>query len=362
LHSKYIRQPSLCTTFGEIDHMKQAAPSANRHSALLAERLVRYSELRPCTTAFIDTRTPGSAEKENFTIIGPGVAENPDQHVHIDIPHGFNIGGARQPPGCVNSQHSHETAEVFVIHSGTWAFYLGPNREDGKVTLGPGDTISIPVHVFRGFENVGSEVGYMFAVLGGDNPGHVTWSPYVFDNAKEYGLILLDDGSLVDTRKGETVPAGKRAMPATTDTDVAALRRLKANEMGDCVVTRAELQPTEHRALPQLREFPIIGASGDAEGIAAGKMGWSHGFQLRHVCVDPGTATSQHQRHEEEVILMQTGVLSVELPEGNIELHAGDVFTVPIESPRVFANKGNATAEAYIVRGGDQPRPPTMIT
>jgi hypothetical protein len=79
-------------------------------------RLVRYRDLRPCTTAFIDTRTPGSERKENFTIIGPGVAENPDQHVHIDLPHGFNIGGARQPPGCVNSQHSHETAEVFVIH------------------------------------------------------------------------------------------------------------------------------------------------------------------------------------------------------------------------------------------------------
>ena len=181
--------------------MDHATSSASRQSSLLAERLVRYDELRPCTTAFIDTRTPGSAEKENFTIIGPGVAESPDQHVHIDIPHGFNIGGARQPPGCVNSQHSHETAEVFVIHTGTWAFYLGPEREDGKVILHPGDTISIPVHVFRGFENVGDDVGYMFAVLGGDDPGHVTWSPYVFDNAKEYGLILLEDGSLVDTTK-----------------------------------------------------------------------------------------------------------------------------------------------------------------
>ena len=60
----------------------------------MERRLVRFNELRPCTTAFIDTRTPGN-QKENFTIIGPGVAENPDQYVHIDIPHGFNIGGVR---------------------------------------------------------------------------------------------------------------------------------------------------------------------------------------------------------------------------------------------------------------------------
>ena len=63
--------------------------------------IVRYGDLRPCKTAFIDAHTPGSDQKENFTIIGPGVSENPDQHVHIAEPHGFNIGGARQPPGCV---------------------------------------------------------------------------------------------------------------------------------------------------------------------------------------------------------------------------------------------------------------------
>ena len=40
-------------------------------SAALRARLVRYGELRPCTNAFIDFRSPGSDRKENFTIIGP---------------------------------------------------------------------------------------------------------------------------------------------------------------------------------------------------------------------------------------------------------------------------------------------------
>ena len=89
------------------------------------------------------------------------------------------------------------------MHSGRWAFLLGPNKEDGEVILNPGDTISIPVHIFRGFKNIGEDEGFLFAVLGGDDPGHVTWAPHVFDNAKEYGLILLEDGSLVDTTNGE---------------------------------------------------------------------------------------------------------------------------------------------------------------
>ena len=88
-------------------------------------RIVRYGDLKPCKTAFIDAHTPGSDQKENFTIIGGGVSESPDQHVHIALPHGFNIGAAGQPPKCRNSLHSHRTAEVFFVLSGALAFFLG---------------------------------------------------------------------------------------------------------------------------------------------------------------------------------------------------------------------------------------------
>lgn len=341
--------------------MAEAAQSAERHAALLAERLVRYADLKPCTTAFIDTRTPGSAEKENFTIIGPGVAESPDQYVHIEIPHGFNIGGARQPPDCVNSQHSHETAEVFVVHSGTWAFTLGPNKEDGEVVLQPGDTISIPVHVFRGFRNVGENKGFLFAVLGGDDPGHVTWAPYVFESAREFGLVLLDDGSLVDTTRGETIPEGKKAMSPTTEEDVARLDRLTAEQMTDCVISHRELDGMTSTILPDLREFPIIGEASPGEGLGAGRMAWRHGFHVRNVRLDPGRDTARHVRQEEEVILMHRGRLSVGLPDGAVELGPGDVLTIPIGMPRRFANHGDSVAEAYVVRGGDAPEPPTLV-
>jgi len=72
-------------------------------------QIVRFNELKPCKTAFIDAHTPGSDQKDNFTIIGPGVSESPDQHVHISETPGFNIGAAGQPPKCSNSLHSHTT-------------------------------------------------------------------------------------------------------------------------------------------------------------------------------------------------------------------------------------------------------------
>ena len=54
----------------------------------IESRIIRYGELIPCKTAFIDAHTPGSDQKENFTIIGAGVSESPDQHVHLALPHG----------------------------------------------------------------------------------------------------------------------------------------------------------------------------------------------------------------------------------------------------------------------------------
>ncbi len=340
--------------------MFQSMSSESRHLALLAERMVRYRDLRPCTTAFIDTRTPGSTEKENFTIIGPGVAENPDQYVHIDIPHGFNVGGARQPPGCVNSQHSHETAEVFIVHSGQWAFYTGVDCEDGEVTVGPGDTISIPIHVFRGFKNVGDDVGYLFAVLGGDDPGMVTWAPYVFDQAREHGLILLEDGSLVDTALGEKIPESKSAMRPTSEEDVARLDRLTTDGLIDCIVRRHELLQEPGKESKPVRELPIIGSAASADGLGAGKINWPHGFHLRLLTAQPGVETAPHCRREEEVILMHKGRFNVLLADGLVELGPGDVLSIPVGMQRSFGNFGSERAEAYVVRGGDEPQPPVL--
>ena len=86
--------------------------------AEMESRIVRYGDLQPCKTAFIDAHTPGSDQKENFTIIGGGVSESPDQHVHIRETPGFNIGAAGQPPKCRTSLHSHTTAEVFFVLKG----------------------------------------------------------------------------------------------------------------------------------------------------------------------------------------------------------------------------------------------------
>ena len=327
-------------------------------------RLIKYSDLKPCTSAFIDTRSPGSDQKENFTLIGPGVAENPDQHVHISIPHGFNIGGARQPSGCLNSQHSHLTEEVFVVHKSIWAFLSGVNADDGKVILNEGDIISIPMDIFRGFENVGDDIGYLYAVLGSDDPGRVLWTPEVFELAEKYGLVLLEDGSLVDTTLGEVVPKDKKPMPITSAEQIAQHRIVGSHAMESIVQRKETFEWASNRCLAQfdgVEEVALVGPESPAEDLPASKLNWSHNFVVRGLKVEEGAKVNRHIRYEEEVIFVHQGEVNINVDGENIRLTKGDTFTTPIESTRSFENKGNSDCTLYITRRNDQPQAPNFI-
>ena len=174
-------------------------------------RIVRYGDLQPCRTAFIDAHTPGSDQKENFTIIGAGVTESPHQHVHIRETPGFNIGAAGQPPKCRNSLHFHTTAEVFFVLKGRWRFFWGRWGNAGEVVLEEGDIFNIPTGIFRGFENIGDDYGMIMAILGGDDAGGgVIWAPQVIEDAADHGLVLSEKGKLYDTKAGQSLPEARR--------------------------------------------------------------------------------------------------------------------------------------------------------
>jgi quercetin dioxygenase-like cupin family protein len=336
----------------------------------IENRLVRYKDLKPCTNAFIDTRSPGSDKKENFTIIGPGVAENPDQHVHISIPHGFNIGGARQPAGCLNSQHSHLTEEVFVIHTGKWDFISGVNADDGRVSLEAGDIISIPVDIFRGFECLEGlpdgehkGLGYLHAVLGSDDPGRVLWAPSVFDMAKDFGLTLLEDGSLVDTTLGEQIPADKKPMPVTSSEQIAEHRVVGSDALESIVIRKADFNWSKETVLSQfegIEEVGLVGGASKEEGIQESKLGWKHGFVVRGLKFSANAKVPAHTRAEEEVIFVHEGEFTVDVDGEKIKLLAGDNFTTPISAKRSFSNLSSKECVVYITRRGDEPKAPTF--
>ena len=182
----------------------------------MTERIARFNELTPSTLPFVEGRIQGHKERKNYSIVGPGVAEDSQQSVKISKPHGYNLGAVSANPKNGSGLHSHTTAEVFLIYSGNWRFYWGADGKN-EIILSQGDIISMPTNMFRGFENAGKEEGLIFVVLGNDDPGIITWVPNVLIKAKETGLALLDDNSLVDLNESEIPPNKKLLEPITNE-------------------------------------------------------------------------------------------------------------------------------------------------
>ena len=332
--------------------------------------LVRYADLQACRTAFIDTRTPGSTEKENFTIIGPGVSESPDQHVHIREKHGFNIGGARQPFGCVNSQHSHDTAEVFVVHTGHWRLHFGPNKEDGSLDIGPGDVASVPIHMFRGFSKLDQGKGFLWMPLGQDEPGKVTWAPAVFMAAEDHGLKLAKGGKLIDTTSGNYELKNVELESPPTDENLEDLKTPSLDKLEQCVVRATEIKPNANSPLAGegVEEAGVIVPQPTGDSFSAGPIQgwWPHDFNLRQLTLQTGAYIPMHVRKEVEVLFVQSGTLEVSWLNGDHEesllMGAGDTLSIPVGAQHSFRNTASAPALVFVVRGTEDPQMPTFAS
>ncbi|MEL6571322.1 MAG: cupin domain-containing protein [Pseudomonadota bacterium] len=306
-------------------------------SADMQSRIVRYGDLRPCKTAFIDAHTPGSDQKENFTIIGGGVSESADQHVHIAIPHGFNIGAAGQPPKCRNSLHSHRTAEVFFVLKGRWRFFWGRHGNAGEVTLEEGDIFNIPTGIFRGFENIGTDYGMIMAILGGDDAGGgVIWAPQVIEDAADHGLVLGENGRLYDTKDGQALPAGVNPMPLLTDDQLKDYPEPTTSDVVPHYVARY----WDIMALADRTPATVIGE----HGMLRDKPGFEVKFITRSSAFE-----DMHTHDHPSVLMPMRGHWKVRWDGGEATLAPGDTMSIPENVPHCAVPSMTGEASLYHV-------------
>ena len=310
-------------------------------------KVVRYGELKPCKTAFIDAHTPGSDQKENFTIIGGGVSESADQHVHITDAIGFNIGAAGQPPKCTNSLHTHRTAEVFFVLKGRWRFFWGQDGTAGEVILNEGDIFNIPTPVFRGFENVGDEYGMIMAVLGGDDAGGgVVWAPQVLEDAKAHGLVLGDNGQLYDTKLGQSLPEGISPMQPLSAEELGAFPELSNAE----VVPRFVRRYWDLMALSDRQPARVIGDQASIHD----RPGFEVDFVSRH------SLSGAYQTEQPEVLMGMRGHWKLSGEFGEVLINPGDTVLVPAGLERTLAPCVSGEASLYRVRATNDPAGATL--
>ncbi len=324
-------------------------------------RLIRRSDMVACKLAFIDCKMPGSENKENYSLVGAGVTQSRDQVVNITEPHGFSLGVAAMPPGTVNNLHVHFTAEVFMIQRGTWTFRWGANGRDGEVVGHPGDVVSIPTWIFRGFTNTGAEDGWIFTALGGDDTGGIIWHPSILDTAAQYGLFLTRDNMLVDTDGGIARPGADALMPPLSPDQIASLPRYTVPDMLRRVVpatdrawSRAALLDA---GLPgHASELaPVIGHGITEDRAHAAPIGNPHGFSVEWLRLQPGNRVGRHRLAEKQVLIVFQGALEVLLNDDDlpVQVGTGECFSAPPGVWRSLVSAGDGPMEAALITSGD---------
>jgi mannose-6-phosphate isomerase-like protein (cupin superfamily) len=81
-------------------------------------------------------------------------------------PHGFNLRELALESGAYIPMHARQEEEVLLVQTGT----LEVSWDDASVTLGAGDTLTVPIGLPHAFRNTASVRCEVFVVRGGDDP------------------------------------------------------------------------------------------------------------------------------------------------------------------------------------------------
>lgn len=338
-----------------------ATPSVIVSAEELARRVIAPSQFVADTKAFVDVRLPRSAGKASYSMIGPGVSQNADQTINLVAPHGFNLGAATMPHGVVNNQHLHYTAEVFICTSGAWRFAVG-ERAEQKLDVKVGDVFSAPTWVFRGFENIGDDDGFLFVALGGDDTGGIIWAPWVLTEAARTGFYLGTDYAVIDASDG---PPPDNVVEPLAAAELEAVDHYDDDELARRLVTQNDLDWSERALLSSVvpghrcSVAPVIGFGLSQDRNHRPAIWDPHGFSIEWLRVSPGSSVGRHRHDQSQVVILTEGDWRLSVNRGPDELQVtpdqGSVLSIPADSWRDYTNVGTEEALAVVVTGGDEP-------
>ena len=291
-------------------------------------RLAKFEDLVPSTLPFVEGKLEGHKERKNYSIVGPGVAEDSKQFVKIAMPHSFNLGAVSAMPKNGSGLHSHTTAEVFIIYSGKWRFYWGAEGTDETI-LSAGDIISMPTNMFRGFENAGDEEGLIFVVLGGDDPGIITWVPSVLEKAKETGMALLNDNSLIDLSKNE-IPKDKSLLDPISSEEINKFDNYKLNELEEFICRFSNRVNYENKIDENFYLTQVLGNNFQDKNFNP-IINQNTGFNLSILKSKKGKIENL-KFSKPSILFSQKGNWKIKIDDFELNLNSKDTISIPLNS------------------------------
>ena len=291
-------------------------------------KLAKFSDLVPSKLPFVEGKLEGHKNRKNYSIVGPGVAEDINQSIKISTPHSFNLGAVSAMPRNGSGLHSHTTAEVFIIFSGKWRFYWGNEGKDETI-LGAGDIISMPTNMFRGFENAGDQEGTMFVVLGGDDPGIITWLPSVLEKAKTTGMALLNDNTLIDLSKNN-IPKDKTLLSPISSEEIKKFDNYNLSEIEKFICKFSKRTNHEVKLNENFKITQIIGNHFQNKTFSP-IIKQNTGFNLSILKSKKGKINNL-KFSKPTVMFSQIGSWHIQIEDFEVNLNSKDTISIPINS------------------------------
>ena len=291
-------------------------------------KLAKFSDLVPSKLPFVEGKLEGHKNRKNYSIVGPGVAEDINQSIKISTPHSFNLGAVSAMPRNGSGLHSHTTAEVFIIFSGKWRFYWGNEGKDETI-LGAGDIISMPTNMFRGFENAGDQEGTMFVVLGGDDPGIITWLPSVLEKAKTTGMALLNDNTLIDLSKNN-IPKDKTLLSPISSEEIKKFDNYNLSEIEKFICKFSKRTNHEVKLNENFKITQIIGNHFQNKTFSP-IINQNTGFNLSILKSKKGKINNL-KFSKPTVMFSQIGSWHIQIEDFEVNLNSKDTISIPINS------------------------------
>ena len=291
-------------------------------------KLAKFSDLVPSKLPFVEGKLEGHKNRKNYSIVGPGVAEDISQSIKISSPHSFNLGAVSAMPRNGSGLHSHTTAEVFIVFSGKWRFYWGTQGNDEKI-LSAGDIISMPTNMFRGFENAGDQEGTMFVVLGGNDPGIITWLPSVLEKAKKTGMALLNDNTLIDLSKNN-IPKDKTLLNPISSEEIKKFDNYKLSEIEKFIYKFCNRINHEIKLNENFKITQILGNHFQNKNFSP-IINHNTGFSLSILKAKKGKLNNL-KFLKPTVMFSQTGSWQIKIDDFEVNLNPKDTISIPINS------------------------------
>ena len=171
--------------------------------------------------------------------------------------------------------------------------------------------------------------GLIFVVLGGDDPGIITWVPSVLEKAKQTGMALLNDNSLIDLSISD-IPKNKSLLEPISSEEIKKFDNYKLNEIEKFICKFSERINYENKINENFNLIQVLGDTFQDKRFNP-VINQNTGFNLSILRSKKGKLENL-KFSKPTIMFSQKGNWQIKIDDFLMKLNPRDTISIPINS------------------------------